>query len=218
MQHIKSMFFQYRGLSRAAYILFLGRMITNMGAFIWPLLTLILSQKIGLSASESAYATTGLSLFYLIGSIAGGKLADHFNRKKIIIVFDIISTIFFISCAFIPPGFWMILLFGLAGLFASMEGPAYDALVADATKPAEREKVYSLSYLGHNLGYMFGAAIGGLLFNNYLSLAFIFDGLTTITSTLLIILFVFPIAKETLTSDEINEYEMISHRKPPLLP
>ena len=45
MQHIKSMFFQYRGLSRAAYILFLGRMITNMGTFIWPLLTLILSPK-----------------------------------------------------------------------------------------------------------------------------------------------------------------------------
>lgn len=227
MQHIKSMFFQYRGLSRAAYILFLGRMITNMGAFIWPLLTLILSQKIGLSASESAYATTGLSLFYLIGSIAGGKLADHFNRKKIIIVFDIISTVFFISCAFIQPGFWMILLFGLAGLFASMEGPAYDALVADATKPAEREKVYSLSYLGHNLGYMFGAAIGGLLFNNYLPLAFIFDGLTTISSTLLIILFVFPIAKETLTGDEINEYEndiapettafALMKKRPPLL-
>ena len=143
MQHLKSMFFQYRGLSRSAYILFLGKMITNMGAFIWPLLTLILSQKIGLSATETAYATTALSIFYLIGSIAGGKIADHFNRKKIIIVFDIISTVFFVSCAFIQPGFLMITLFGLAGLFASMEGPAYEALVADATKPAEREKVYS---------------------------------------------------------------------------
>lgn len=227
MQPIKSMLFQYRGLSRSAYILFLGRMITNMGAFIWPLLTLILNQKIGLSAAESAYATTGLSIFYLVGSVAGGKLADHFDRKKIIIVFDIISTIFFISCAFIQPGFLMILFFGLAGLFASMEGPAYDALVADATKPAEREKVYSLTYLGHNLGYMFGAAIGGLLFNDYLSLAFIFDGLTTISSTILIILFVFPIAKETLTSDEINEYEndiapgttifALMKKRPPLL-
>ena len=83
MQHLKSMFFQYRGLSRSAYILFLGKMITNMGAFIWPLLTLILSQKIGLSATETAYATTALSIFYLIGSIAGGKIADHFNRKKL---------------------------------------------------------------------------------------------------------------------------------------
>lgn len=227
MQHLKSMFFQYRGLSRSAYILFLGKMITNMGAFIWPLLTLILSQKIGLSATETAYATTALSIFYLIGSIAGGKIADHFNRKKIIIVFDIISTVFFVSCAFIQPGFLMITLFGLAGLFASMEGPAYEALVADATKPAEREKVYSLTYLGHNLGYMFGAAIGGLLFNDYLSLAFVFDGLTTISSTVLIILFVFPIAKESLAHDEINEYEndiapetsafALMKKRPPLL-
>ncbi len=207
MHYITSSFLQYRGLSRSAYVLFLGKMITNMGAFIWPLMTLILSEKIGLSALESAYATTAISIFYLIGGIVGGKIADHFDRKKIIISFDIISTVFFITCAFIRPGMLMLALFGLAGLFASMEGPAYDALIADSTKSAEREKVYSLSYLGHNLGYMFGAAVGGLLFNNHLPIAFIFDGLTTISSTVLILLFVHPIQRESLQTDEINEYE-----------
>lgn len=204
---IHNLFSQYRGLSRSAYILFIGKIVTHMGAFIWPLMTLILTQKVGLSALESAYATTVISLFYLVGGIVGGKIADHFDRKKIIIVFDIISTIFFIACAFIKPSLMMVVLFGIAGLFASMEAPAYDALTADATKSAEREKVYSLGYLGHNLGYMFGAAIGGLLFNDYLHLAFIFDGLTTFSSTLLILFFVHPIQRETLQAHEINEYE-----------
>lgn len=207
MNRLQSLFLQYRGLSRAAYILFIGKMITHMGAFIWPLMTLILTQKIGLTALQSAYATTAISLFYLVGGIVGGKIADHFDRKKIIIVFDMISTIFFIACAFVKPSLLMIMLFGIAGLFASMEGPAYDALTADATKSAEREKVYSLGYLGHNLGYMFGAAIGGLLFNEHLPLAFVFDGLTTFSSTILILLFVHPIRREDLQTDEINEYE-----------
>lgn len=207
MKKITVLFSQYRGLSRSAYILFLGKMITHMGAFIWPLMTLILTQKIGLTALQSAYATTGISIFYLVGGIVGGKIADHFDRKKIIIVFDLISTVFFIACAFVKPSLLMIVLFGIAGLFASMEAPAYDALTADATKSAEREKVYSLGYLGHNLGYMFGAAIGGLLFNHYLHLAFIFDALTTLSSTILIVLFVHPIKKEDLQAHEINQYE-----------
>lgn len=207
MKSITVLFSQYRGLSRSAYILFIGKTITHMGAFIWPLMTLILTKKVGLSALQSAYATTGISLFYLVGGIVGGKIADHFDRKKIIIVFDIISTIFFIACAFVKPSILMVVLFGIAGLFASMEAPAYDALTADATKSAEREKVYSLGYLGHNLGYMFGAAVGGMLFNDYLHLAFIFDGLTTLTSTILIILFVHPIKREELAAHEINEYE-----------
>ena len=45
---------QYKGLTRANYALAIGRMVTNMGAMIMPMLTLILNQKFGLSASETA--------------------------------------------------------------------------------------------------------------------------------------------------------------------
>ena len=36
------LFDMYRGLRREMYILFYGRIVTNMGALIWPMLTLIL--------------------------------------------------------------------------------------------------------------------------------------------------------------------------------
>ena len=42
-----------------------------------------------------------------------------------------------------------------------MEGPAFKALIAESTLPAEREKVFSLAYLGFNLGFAFGAAMVG---------------------------------------------------------
>ncbi|WP_035164017.1 MFS transporter [Caloranaerobacter azorensis] len=204
---LSNIFSQYTGLSKSAYVIFFAKMITNMGAFIWPLLTLILKRKIGYSASTIAIISLVIGIIYLPATVLGGKLADKYDRKKIIIIFDSISVIFFISCAFVKPSNLMTALFVIAGLFATMEGPAFEALIADATKPQERDKAYSLSYLGHNLGFIIGAAIGGLLFEKYLSLAFIIDGLTTLSSTILIILFVNVLNIDDLTDNEKNEYE-----------
>ena len=211
MKKIVEVFSQYRGLSKSAYVLFIGRMITNMGAFIWPLLTLILKDKIGYSPTTISYIFLLVGFLFLPANIIGGKLADRFNRKKLIIIFDCMSVFFFILCAFVEPGTWMVAFFILAGLFANIEGPAFDALVIDVIKPKDREKVYSLMYLGHNLGYMFGATIGGLLFANYLNLAFVLDGITTISSTILIIIFVKVIHMDELKEEEQNEYELGMH-------
>jgi MFS family permease len=202
-----SIFSQYKGLSRSAYVIFIARIVTNMGAFIWPLLTLILSRKIGYSVTEIALLSVMIGLVFLPANIIGGKLADRFSRKKIIIIFDLISVAFFMACAAVEPGNLMTFFFVMAGLFANMEHPAFEALIADSTKPHEREKVYSLSYLGHNLGFMFGAAIGGMLFENYLSLAFVLDGITTLSSTILIILFVKVLNVDDFEESERNEYE-----------
>ncbi len=207
MNTLKSMLSEYRGLSKSAYIIFIGRLITNMGAFIFPLLTLIMTDKMGYSAFDTALIMSLVGILFLPANIIGGKLADRYNRKKIIIYFDLVSVFFFMLCAFVEPGTMMLVFFVIAGLFANMEGPAFDALIVDVSKPDEREKVYALMYLGHNIGYTFGAAIGGLLFANYLNVAFIFDGLTTISSTLLIVLFVKAIPKDSLKKEERNEYE-----------
>ena len=46
---------QYRGLRREIYILFFGKMVTSLGSMIWPVMTMILSQKLGFSAAEISY-------------------------------------------------------------------------------------------------------------------------------------------------------------------
>lgn len=45
---------QYRGLRKELYILFIGRIMTNMGSMIWPMFTLILNRKLGLNATVIA--------------------------------------------------------------------------------------------------------------------------------------------------------------------
>lgn len=200
-------FTQYRGLSRSFYVIFFARMVTNMGAFIWPMLTFIMSGKMGFSDTMIGIISAGTGLLFLPANILGGKLADRFDKKKLIICFDTISTILFISCSLLQPGIPMLVLFSLAGLFATMEWPAFDALFVEASKPDEREKVFSLTYLGMNLGLTFGAVIGGFLYQDHLSLAFILDGITTFSSTLMIVIFVKTIKVEQMEEHEVNEYE-----------
>ena len=71
------LFNQYRGLRREIYILAFGRMVTNLGSMIWPVMTMILSQKLGFSASEISYIFVGTSLIMPLANLLGGKLADR---------------------------------------------------------------------------------------------------------------------------------------------
>lgn len=183
-------FNQYKGLRREMYILFFGRIVTNMGALIWPMLTLILKNKLGLSASDAANFIIVMGVIQLPCTLIGGKLADRFSKKNIIIVCDLVSVVGFITCFFVPVSFLQIGIFCVAGFFAHMEWPAYDALVADFTLTKDRERAYSLSYLGTNLGMVLAPMIGGLLFANYLNWAFLISGIATLSSTLLIFFFV----------------------------
>ncbi len=202
-----SVFDQYRGLSRSIYVIFFARIVTNMGAFIWPMISFIMSNKMDMTPATIGLVTAIVGIIMIPATYLGGKLADRFNKKLIIIIFDTISVLLFVSCAFLEPSYLMLVLFAAAGTFATMEWPAFDALFMEASKPNEREKVYSLNYLGMNLGLVFGASMGGFLFENYMNLAFFLDGLTTITSTLLIVIFVKSIKVEDMEEEEKNEYE-----------
>ena len=81
-----TVFNQYRGLRREIYILAFGRMVTNLGSMIWPVMTMILSQKIGLTAAQISYYFVGSSIIMLPASILVGKLADRVNKKWMIVV------------------------------------------------------------------------------------------------------------------------------------
>ena len=87
------LFNQYRGLRREIYILSFGKMVTCLGSMIWPVLTMILNQKLGLSAAEISYFFVASSIVMLPANIIGGKLADRFNKKRLIVICDSISII-----------------------------------------------------------------------------------------------------------------------------
>ena len=177
---------QYRGLRREIYVLFFGRIVTNLGSMIWPVMTMILSQKLGMSATEISYFFVISSLIMLPANLIGGKLADRFNKKNLIVICDSVSILCFFVSAAIPLGIGTIIIFVIAGIFQSVEYPAYDALFADLSTTKDRERAYSLEYLGGNLGLVLSPTIAGLLFKDYLWLSFLISGIAIALSTVLI--------------------------------
>ena len=180
------MFAQYRGLKKENHILFFGRMMTNAGSMIWPMLTLILNQKMGMSASQVAMIMVIAGLVVIPASLLGGKLADRCNKKMLIVYGDLISVSLFIIAGLIPLSMITVVLVIFAAAAQSMEDPPYLALIADINPTERREDAYSLNYLGANIGLVLSPTIAGILFRNYLWLSFIISGAALGCSTLLI--------------------------------
>ncbi|SHI99420.1 MFS transporter [Pseudobutyrivibrio xylanivorans] len=199
------LFSQYKGLRRANYILFIGRIVTNMGAMIWPMLTLILNKKIGFNATETALFTICSGILFLPANLLGGHVADRFNKKRVIIYCDIVSIALFVISGFLPLSIFSICVLLVGAFFQTLEGPAYQALVADITPAEKREKAFSLLYLGANIGLILSPTLAGLLFNNYLWLCFVISGLSISVSTVLIGLFVKDEKLDEAPTEDVEE-------------
>ena len=208
---MKQLITQYGGLKKEIYILFIGRLVTAMGSFVWPMLTFFLTTKLGLSDGIATLMIATASVLSFPAALLGGKLADRFSRKSIISVFDCITVGMYLLAAVLPMTLFTAILLFAAGLFQTIESPAYDALNADYSTSLQREKAYSLSYLGFNLGYIVGASVAGILFERFVRLAFCINGLAIFASTVLIIFFVHK--KNAITenadilSESYSEYE-----------
>lgn len=203
MKKLKSLLDPYRNLPREIYIIFISKIINAMGCFVMPLLTLILTEKIGLSKALAGTYISISGLIFMFIPILGGKLADTIGRKKIIIIFESLSALFYIICGLMNPSMNMIYVLMIAAAFMAMAGPAHESLIADLTTPENRDGAYALSYMGWNIGFAIGPIVGGLLYKNHLSLVFIGDAATALIALVLLIFFV----KETihLSEEEITD-------------
>ena len=218
---MKQLITQYGGLKREIYILFIGKLVTAMGSFVWPMLTFFLTTKLGLSDGTATMMIATASVISFPAALLGGKLADKFSRKGIIILFDCLTVALYLLAAILPLTIGTAILLFVAGLFQTIESPAYDALNADYSTSMQREKAYSLSYLGFNLGFIVGASVSGILFEKFLQLAFCINGLSVFVSTVLIIFFVH---KENAISEDAEslqenytEYELPVEEHIPVL-
>ncbi|MDD6967666.1 MAG: MFS transporter [Firmicutes bacterium] len=210
---MKNIITQYAGLKREVYVLFVGRIVTAMGSFVWPMLTFLLTTKLGFSDGVATMFIATAGLISLPLALLGGKLADRFPRKNIIMIFDCLTVALYVLAAILPIGYHTAAIIFVASLFQTVESPAYDALNADYSTTDQREKAFSLSYLGYNLGYVFGASMGGILFEFHTNLAFLLNGLSIFVSTALIFFFVKP---ENAISDTGSQTECYSEYEKPV--
>ena len=198
MQKIFKMLSIYKGLHKSIYVLFIARIVNSIGNFVYPFLTMFLTEKLGMSAAKAGMFILLVGLGFIPGSLLGGKLTDLFGRKWIMITGQFFSGLVFLSCAFLGNSMAIPWLIFLANFFLGLTQPATIAMAMDLSEPENRKAVFSLIYLGHNIGFAIGPMIAGFLFNNHLPWLFIGDAATTFIAIVMVLFFV----KESKPSKE----------------
>lgn len=153
-----------------------------------PLLTLLLTDKIGLSTSEAGWFVTVSTTMFVPASMIGGYLSDRFNRKYTLCTLTLLQAASYLLCAFMEMSMTIPYLLLVASFFSNAAQPSSSAMTADLSDKSNRQGAFSLLYLGTNIGFSVGPVIAGFLYKNYLPLLFIGDAVTTIISVIVIII------------------------------
>lgn len=178
----------YSGLPASCYVLFIVTVVNSVGIFVFPFLTLYLTGKLGMSEGTAGKFMLLISLLYIPGNFIGGKIADRFGRKKLMVIAQIISAALYIPCGFaafsryVP---WLIL---ASVLFDGITDPARSAMMTDLTNPENRRTAFSLNYLGHNVGFAVGSLIAGFLFERAPSWLFWGNAIAVFAATAIVAL------------------------------
>jgi len=182
----EGLFGVYRGLPKPLYTLFFVTVVNSVGIFVFPFLTLYLTGRLGMSQGDAGSFMFLISMVYIPGNFIGGKLADKLGRKRLMVVTQIISAALYIPCGFaafsefVP---WLIL---ASVFFDGLTDPARSAMMMDLTTPDNRRTAFSLTYLGHNLGFAMGSLIAGFLFEHASSWLFWGNALAVFAATFIV--------------------------------
>jgi MFS family permease len=153
---------QLRALPPAAWILFFGTFLNKFGSFVVPFLALYLTRK-GYSLAQAGVAIGAYGVGNVCATIIGGHLADHFGRRKTIVLsmFSGAAAMLLLSQATQFPV--ILVLAALAGLTGEFYRPASSALLADLVPAANRVTAYSAYRMAINAGFAFGPATAGFI-------------------------------------------------------
>jgi len=188
-------------LPRTIYILFSARIINSIGSFVYPLLTILLTAKLGFSSEATGRIITVAISVGGIGMLLGGRLADRIGRKKILVLSSLLGAGAFIICALMGTSRNIVYIIIAGNFFSIAQWPTVNAMVTDTTTKETRQSAFSLLYLGTNIGMAIGPLMAGFLINSHLKLFFLLDAVTTIASLIPVLIFV----KDTLPSKEAIE-------------
>lgn len=176
-----------RQLPRALYVLYLGTTITRLGTFVFPYLTIYLTQARGYGVDRVGLILSVGAIGLLVGNFTGGWLADTWSRKRTLIVALLANAAGFAGLAGQYDSGWMyaaLLFVGYVG--SGMYTPAANAVIADLAPEQVRPFAYTVNYVCVNLGMGLGPLAAGFLAAVSYSWIFIGDVVSSLLCAALI--------------------------------
>lgn len=172
---------RYLSLPRAVHVLCVGSFINRAGTFLVPFLTIYLTQRLHYGESFATLCMGAYGLGAMGAALAGGHLADHVGRRRVMLFSLVGSALCIASFGYVREKATIVTLTILTAAVAEMYRPAASAMIADLTAVEQRPQAYGLMYVAINLGFACGAFIGGQLAAYSFSVLYWADALTSLT-------------------------------------
>ena len=158
------------------------------GALLFPFFALYVTAKFGLGMSQAGGMFGILTITSVVGTTLGGGLADRYGRKFMVLFGLILSALSMLVMGFAERLSVFILGMLIVGLLANAGGPARQAMVADLLPEEKRAGGFGMHRVIHNLAYVIGPALGGLLASRSYQLLFVIDVIASLTTAFAIYL------------------------------
>jgi MFS family permease len=165
--------------ARATWVLLIGNALQSTGlGFFFPILPIYAQSRGATSFQVGAMLTAGV-VGAALAQIGGGWLADRFDRRRLVVIYQVLYALYFPLYLLPFPPVWFIPLRFLHSVTGAGYQPAALALLTDLSPAGERGRVFGYWSSSFMFGLLAGPAIGGSLALLGLPMAFL--GATVVT-------------------------------------
>jgi len=192
---------ELQAMDRNVWIRFIGETLNGIAMMmLMPFFALYLKDKVdsllqvGIIMALSPIAAS-------FGSLIGGRIADIYGRKPIMIFSMASNALLMLGFLFIEGFIPYAILSIFLGLSNSLFHPAASAMVADVTAPEKRTEAYGLLRMGHNIGAAIGPIMGASVVVLSKNLVFIIASSTMLLYALLVLMLI----QETMPKTALKE-------------
>jgi predicted MFS family arabinose efflux permease len=176
----------YSGLSRSTWWLSIVMFINRSGTMVVPFMTMYLTQHMGVGIGKAGIVMSLFGAGSVIGALLGGKITDKIGYYPVQLFTLAGGGILFIVLGQMQSFTAICIASFVLSMVNEAFRPANAVAIAHYSRDENRTRSYSLNRLAINLGWAFGAALGGIIAAYNYQLLFWVDGITNISAAFLL--------------------------------
>ncbi|MFC3958534.1 MFS transporter [Halovivax cerinus] len=175
-----SRFASLRGFDRGVWVVAIARFVNVLGSgMVYPFATLYFYREVGIPFTLVGTGLFANSLGLATGTLVGGFLADRYGRRPVMVASMALAAPSLAAYALVTTAVEFTVVAAIAGLVLGLFAPASQAMVADLSTDAQRERAYALLKVASNAGFGSGFVLGGVIYGVTRTGVFVANGATS---------------------------------------